>query len=823
MPKLIIDNRSIEVAPGTKVIDAAEQLGIMIPRFCYHRALGAVGACRVCAVKFIKGPVKGIQMSCMIDAHDGMVVSTTDAEAVDFRRHVIEWLMLHHPHDCPVCDEGGHCLLQDMTVAGGHGRRRYLGPKRTYPDQYLGPLLQHEMNRCIQCYRCSRYYREFTGYRDLGVMRIASRVYFGRQREGTLESPFAGNLADICPTGVFTDKPSRFFGRRWDYERTPGLCIACSLGCRTVVSVRNREVVRQQAHFSSAVNGYFICDRGRHAYVYASDAERPRRALLDGSPTNAENALGEASRRLRQIEQQNGPAAVALWGSARSSLETLGAACRLAQSRNWRPPALFQTAAQSDGVRAALADRRAELVISMQQVEAADVILTVGADPLNEAPMLVLAMRQAARNGARVFCLDPRPVSLPFDFRHLAVRSSDLSGCVQHLVQNSRPAAGADRPQDLPGPIAAALEELVLDLKEAGRPVLIHGTDIINAETIGGFRSLAQKLKDNGAESGLFALLPEANAFGAGMLSEVLAPGASGGDQLLADIESGRVRALLLVENNPFWSYPDRSRLQDALARLDLLVVMDYLPTQAVERAHVFLPTATIYESGGIFVNQEGRAQAAKPAYRGGRPITQTGGGGHPPRRYDEGLPGSEPASAWHWLSMLAADERSADEDDLRSVQHWLAERIPQLEFSAGGEPWPPEGVRLETVLIAGTAGVHGGTRTEWEPGPDRPPDALELLAVEQVFGTEELSCRSPQLQALEAEPVVWVSASDAPRLQLAGGETANIETGIGMIAATVSVSERTAAGSIILPRHRRLMWQRMNGYRTTCGIRRKA
>ncbi len=155
MPKLIIDDKEIEVAPKTMVIEAAAQLGIMIPRFCYHPALGSVGACRVCAVKFFDGPVKGIQMSCMVAAQDGMVVSTTDAEAVDFRKHVIEWLMVNHPHDCPVCDEGGHCLLQDMTVSGGHGIRRYAGRKRTYIDQYLGPLVQHEMNRCIHCYRCS--------------------------------------------------------------------------------------------------------------------------------------------------------------------------------------------------------------------------------------------------------------------------------------------------------------------------------------------------------------------------------------------------------------------------------------------------------------------------------------------------------------------------------------------------------------------------------------------------------------------------------------------------------------------------------------------
>jgi NADH-quinone oxidoreductase subunit G len=210
MPKLIIDQREIEVPPGTKVIEAAERLGIMIPRFCYHPALGSFGACRMCAVKFEAGPVKGVEMSCMVEAHDGMVVSTTDPEAVQFRKYIIEWLMLNHPHDCPVCDEGGHCLLQDETVSGGHGLRRYLGKKRTFSDQYLGEFVQHEMNRCIHCWRCRNFYQDFAGYRDLGAMQIGNRMYFGRYQDGALESPFAGNIIDICPTGVYTDKPARY-------------------------------------------------------------------------------------------------------------------------------------------------------------------------------------------------------------------------------------------------------------------------------------------------------------------------------------------------------------------------------------------------------------------------------------------------------------------------------------------------------------------------------------------------------------------------------------------------------------------------------------
>lgn len=154
MPKLIIDSREIEVPQGANVLEAAERLGIMISRFCYHPALGSVGACPMCAVKFLEGRVKGVEMSCMVAAEDGMVVSTTHPDAMDYRKYVIEWLMLDHPLDCPVCDEGGHCLLQDETASGGHGIRRFLGPKRTYRNQDLGLFVQHEMNRCIHCGLC---------------------------------------------------------------------------------------------------------------------------------------------------------------------------------------------------------------------------------------------------------------------------------------------------------------------------------------------------------------------------------------------------------------------------------------------------------------------------------------------------------------------------------------------------------------------------------------------------------------------------------------------------------------------------------------------
>ncbi len=212
MPTIIIDGKEFEVSEGRNVLQAALDHNLDLPYFCWHPAMGSVGACRLCAVKQYRDETDEtgqLTMGCMTPAIDGARVSIADPEAARFRRSVIEWLMINHPHDCPVCDEGGECHLQDMTIMTGHAQRRYRGRKRTYRNQYLGPFIHHEMNRCIQCYRCVRFYNDHAGGNDLGVFASRDRVYFGRTEDGVLESPFAGNLVEVCPTGVFTDKTSR--------------------------------------------------------------------------------------------------------------------------------------------------------------------------------------------------------------------------------------------------------------------------------------------------------------------------------------------------------------------------------------------------------------------------------------------------------------------------------------------------------------------------------------------------------------------------------------------------------------------------------------
>ena len=237
MPVIYVENKPYEVATGQNLLQACLGLGFNIPYFCWHPSLGSVGACRLCAVKQFKdeNDIKGkIVMSCMTPANDGVRISISDPEAVKFRKAVLEWLMVNHPHDCPVCDEGGECHLQDMTLMTGQVYRRYRFKKRTHRNQDLGPYVKHEMNRCIQCYRCVRFYRDYAGGRDLNVFCWHDSVYFGRHKDGALESQFSGNLIEVCPTGVFTDKTlAEHYTRKWDLQTAPSICAHCGLGCNT--------------------------------------------------------------------------------------------------------------------------------------------------------------------------------------------------------------------------------------------------------------------------------------------------------------------------------------------------------------------------------------------------------------------------------------------------------------------------------------------------------------------------------------------------------------------------------------------------------------
>jgi NADH-quinone oxidoreductase subunit G len=656
------------------------------------------------------------------------------------------------------------------------------------------------MNRCIHCYRCARFYQKFCGYRDLGALSIGSRTYFGRVASGRLESPFSGNLSDICPTGVYTDKPSRFFGRRWDYQRTPTVCINCSLGCHAVTSVRYRQVARQEARMSAAVNGWFLCDRGRYGFFYASLPNRPRQAAVRGETTAMDEALAHARSRVESLP----PDAVAVVGSPRSSLEVLAMTERAARSRGWRGPAFFADAGAAHNVKTAIARQEAGLAVSLGEIEQADFILLAGVDPVNEAPMLALALRQAVQKGAGVVVLDPRPVCLPFAFMHVPAGPQAIGAVLGRILKRSVGPAGVEGPAahfyaslpDEPATEPEVLARAAAMLAASRRPVIVCGAGRVAPGLVDLAADTALLLAAVQKKAGLFYILPEANTFASGLLAQ---PECTT-DRILKAAVDGDVKALIFVENDPFATFPDRELLERALAQVELLVVLDYLDTPVSRRAHVFLPTQTLYESGGVFINQEGRAQYSGPAFAGGAPVLETGGSDHPPRVYGAGLPGADPQPAGRIVARLAGD---ATLGDVRTRAEYLAGAALELSGLSVVEAFPEEGQRLSL-----TNPPADRFKPILPPSPAAESDDLEIVLTERTFGTEELSSYSACLETLGDEPFAGLHRRDAEPLGLREGDRIAIRTGNATVELAVKVFDNMAPGVLVVPRLRRLPWQ---------------
>ncbi|MFT9092777.1 MAG: NADH-quinone oxidoreductase subunit NuoG, partial [Gluconacetobacter sp.] len=400
MATILIDGRACPARTDENLLQACLEAGADLPYFCWHPELGSVGACRQCAVKQFSGPddkTGRIVMACMTPVTDGTILSIDDPQAREFRAGVVEWLMTNHPHDCPVCPEGGECHLQDMTVMTGHDRRRYRFTKRTHRNQDLGPFINHEMNRCIGCYRCVRFYRDYAGGEDLAAFGAHNDLYFGRYEDGALENAFSGNLVEICPTGVFTDKPfSRIYSRKWDMRGAPSVCAHCAVGCNTIVNARQGTVRRVINRYHDAVNRYFLCDRGRYGHGFTSAPTRPRAPMMrqDGIPVPV--SIATALERFAAMAA-DGP--IVGIGSTRASLESNFALRALTGAARFST-GLTQPHHDLAMLVPALLRATQARNPSLHDMESADAVLVLGEDVCVTAPRLGLALRQTLRRAA---------------------------------------------------------------------------------------------------------------------------------------------------------------------------------------------------------------------------------------------------------------------------------------------------------------------------------------------------------------------------------------------------------------------------------------
>ncbi|MFZ0612272.1 MAG: NADH-quinone oxidoreductase subunit NuoG, partial [Desulfobacterales bacterium] len=599
MGTIYVDNHPYPVKDGQNLLQACLALGFDLPYFCWHPALGSVGACRQCAVKQFKDEkdTRGrIVMACMTPADDGTRISIDDPEARAFRAAVIEWLMINHPHDCPVCDEGGECHLQDMTVMTGHTYRQYRFKKRTHRNQDLGPFVTHEMNRCIQCYRCVRFYRHYAGGRDLDVFGAHDHVYFGRHRDGILENEFSGNLVEICPTGVFTDKTlHKHFSRKWDLQTAPSICVHCALGCNTLAGERYGQLRRIRNRYNHAVNGYFLCDRGRYGYGFVNGESRVRQASGKDSDGGGQQRLTRDAVRQRAAGLLGEGRRLIGIGSPRASLEANFA---------------LRTLVGPEHFYAGMSDRQFDLLTlalkilrqgpartpSLRETMEADAVFVLGEDLTNTAPILALNLRQLVHRQAARLAEGMRiPPWNEAGIREVVQHEREaLYVATPQATKLDEVAAGTHRavPDDLArlgfavaaviDPAAPAVadvtdaelsraKDIARALQASERPLVVCGTSCGSPALMGAAANVATALCAAGRKGQLFLVLPESNTLGLALLRP-----AGGLEAAAGALRKGQADTLVIVENDLFCRV-DSAAAAALLDAAGQVVVIDHI------------------------------------------------------------------------------------------------------------------------------------------------------------------------------------------------------------------------------------------------------
>lgn len=759
MATIHVDGKALEVDGADNLLQACLSLGLDIPYFCWHPALGSVGACRQCAVKQYtdENDTRGrIVMSCMTPATDNTWISIEDDESKAFRASVVEWLMTNHPHDCPVCEEGGHCHLQDMTVMTGHNERRYRFSKRTHQNQELGPFIAHEMNRCIACYRCVRFYKDYAGGTDLGVFGAHDNVYFGRVEDGVLESEFSGNLTEVCPTGVFTDKThSERYNRKWDMQFSPSICHGCSSGCNISPGERYGEIRRIENRYNGSVNQYFLCDRGRFGYGYTNREDRPRQPLqADGSKLSLDQALDNAADLLR------GRNIVGI-GSPRASLESNYALRELVGAEHFYSGIEASELERIRLVLQVLKDSPLPIP-TLRDIEDHDAIFVLGEDLTQTAARLALGLRQAVKGKAEDMAaamkvqpwLDAAVKNIgqhelnPLFIASLAETKLDdvaeecvhaapddlarIGFAVAHALDASAPAVeGLD-------PEALELAQRIADaLLAAKRPLIIAGTSLGSKALIEAAANIAKALKLRDKAGSISLIVPEANSLGLAML------GGESVDAALQAVIDGKADAIVVLEND-LYTRTDAAKVDAALSAAKVVIVADHQKTATGDRAHLVLPAASFAEGDGTLISQEGRAQrffqVFDPTYLDASILVHEG---------------------WRWLHALRATllNKPVDWTLLDHVTAACAASTPQLAAIINAAPsasFRIKGMKLarEPLRYSGRTAMRANISVH-EPRTSQDNDTAFAFSMEGYSGSVE-----PRQQV----PFAWSPGWNSPQ-----------------------------------------------------------
>ncbi len=787
---LVIDGRSLTVPRGTTVYHAAQQAEIEIPIFCYHDRMPPLGACRMCLVQVEK--MAKLQTACTLEASEGMVVHTTTPEVKAAQEAILELLLINHPLDCPICDKGGECPLQDQTYQFGPGRSRFIETKRDFAKPVsLGPVLVLDRERCILCWRCVRFGELIPGDDALKGFERGFHSEINTPFTLPVQSKFIGNTIAICPVGALTAKTYRFIARPWDNRAVPSVCTHCGVGCAVYFDVRDSSIMRTRAREQGAVNDIWLCDLGFFGHAYVGHTDRLQRPLVRGEgglvETTWEEALDVIARRLQRASASR----IGMLGGARLTNEDAYVVGRF-----------FRTVAGTNHLDHRLDARPTSpstavpwgMGSSIAEVAEADAILLVGCDITEEYPIIWLWMKQAVDHGAKVIAVTPKALEVGrFIAHHLVHRYGEGAAVVAAIVQAMQ--------QDVPvegeigGVAMAAVKAAARTLAGAARPLVMIGKIAMEApDGWATFRTVEEVGRRTGAA--LNVMRGKGNVFGAALAG--ILPDAGPGGQPLGTVRGrleqiwgasvptdtgltapaiidaaaqGALDVLYVIGADPATDVPDRSRWAAARARLPFLVVQDAFLTDTAREADVVLPTLVVAEKDGTVSNIEGRVQQVQAAVAG---------------------PG-EARSDWQIVSALSQRlGRMISYAGWQEIFEEMRTLIPGLRINERVPAMPSRVERAEAHGPSANATATSSASTDYP---------LTLVTGEVLFDRGGMTSRCPAIADLAGEPWALVHPDDGARYGVAAGDVVVVTSRRNVVVARAQISTAILPGHVYLPR----------------------
>jgi NADH-quinone oxidoreductase subunit G len=734
MLEIEIDGRKLEVADGSTVMDATNQAGIYVPHFCYHRKLSIAANCRMCLVQVEKAP-KPLP-ACATPVTNGMKVFTHSAQAIGAQKGVMEFLLINHPLDCPICDQGGECQLQDLAVGYGASGSRYDEPKRVVNNKDLGPLISTDMTRCIHCTRCVRFGQEIAGVMELGMIGRSEHAEIITFVGKTVDSELSGNVIDLCPVGALTSKPFRYSARTWELTRRPSVSPHCGLGSNLTVQVKQNRVMRVLPRENEAVNECWLSDKDRYSYEGLNSAQRLVKPMIRQNGAWAEVdwqvALEFVVNGLNQVKTRHGADQIAALATPHQTVEELYLLQRLLRGVG-SDNVDFRTR-QSDFSADQSRQGAPWLGMPVTDLAALDRVLIIGSTLRKDHPLLALRLRQAAKRQLRINIINPVDDDLLMRVANKAiVAPSHMARTLAQVVKAVAQARGVAVPLPVQAAEVNEVARRIADSLASGKNSGIFlGNLACHHPTYGELYQLIQLLGDLlGARFGFLG--EAANSVGAYLAGSLPNGGLNAG----AMVSQPR-KAYVLLGVEPEFDCHDPVRAVIAMKQADFVVALSPFQHRGLDYAHAMLPISPFTETSGTFVSTEGRVQSFAGVVQ---PLAET-------------------RPAWKVLRVLG---------NLLQIAGFAYESSEEI---------------LREVLGSGdiAARLNNRVNTAAAIKLDPPVSGIERIAEVPLYQADALVRRAVSLQRTHdaAEPVAAMNSALFAQLGLRDGDSVKITQGDG-------------------------------------------